>query len=226
MCAEVTGARPEPIGNVALGPASTDAEIEEALRSCRFAYERPADRVAAAADIVTEGGILGWFQGRAEFGPRGLGQRAILCDPSDLATKGRLLRDVKPRAEHHPFALSVTETEARRLFGDGRTSPYMMQFARVPETATAALGGVLGADRAVRWHGVTPEREPEFHRLLVAVGERRGGLPAVLNTSLNVPGKPPAVTPRDALEVFATTGLDALVVGPFLVRKPSCGAGA
>ncbi len=217
--ASVTGSRPEPITSAALGPAATDAEIEDTLRRTGHAYERPTDTPAAAAELLAGGAILGWFQGRAEFGPRGLGHRAILADPSNAATKGRLLRDVKPRAEHHPFALSITEERSAELFHDAAASPYMLRWDTVSEAARTALGGVVTSGGIVRWHGVSPLREPDFHRLLVAFGARTGRAPALLNTSLNRPGQPPAVTTAEALEVFATTGLDALFVGPYLVRK-------
>ncbi len=216
---EQTGTRPEPLASVALGPAASDADIEATLRRTGFAYERPDDVVADAARRLAAGQILGWFEGRAEFGPRGLGQRAILADPSNGATKARLLRDVKPRAEHHPFALSITEDASERVFADQASSPYMLRWGTVSEVARGALAGVVTDDGVARWHGVNPRREPSFHRLLEAFATATEGLPALLNTSLNRPGQPPAVTASEALEVFATTGIDALFVGPFVVAK-------
>jgi carbamoyltransferase len=217
--AEQTGARPEPLTSVALGPASSDADIEEMLRRSGFAFSRPDDAVAEAATRLADGEILGWFQGRAEFGPRGLGQRAILADPSNAETKARLLRDVKPRAEHHPFALSIAEHASADVFEGATTSPYMLRWSTVSESARTGLAGVVTDDGVARWHGVSPDREPAFHRLLEAFAQRTGRQPALLNTSLNRPGQPPAVTTSEALEVFATTGLQSLFVGPFVVSK-------
>ena len=215
-----TGTRPEPLASVALGPAASDADIEETLRRSGFVFERPDDVVGDAARRLADGAILGWFQGRAEFGPRGLGQRAILADPSNAGTKARLLRDVKARAEHHPFALSIAEADSAEVFGAGTTSPYMLRWGTVAEGVRPALAGVVTADGVARWHGVSPAREPAFHQLLVAFAAATGRRPALLNTSLNRPGQPPAITASEALEVFATTGLDALYVGPFVVVKP------
>jgi len=95
----------------------------------------------------------------------------------------------------------------------------MLVWNRVRSERRAELAAVVTADGVARWHGVTREREPAFYALLAAFGSRTGRLPALVNTSLNLPGRPPAVTPLEALEVFAATGLDALVMGPFVVAK-------
>lgn len=217
--ASVTASRPEPLGSVALGPAQTDAAIEETLRRTRTRYERVPDPTAAAAERLARGEILGWFEGRLEFGPRGLGQRAILADPANAGTKARLLRDVKTREEHHPFGVSLHQSRASEVFEGPAESPYMLRWNRVRTARREELRAVVTEDGIARWHGVTPEREPAFHALLGAFAQRTGRLPALVNTSLNVPGRPPAVTSSEALEVFATTGLDALVLGPFVVSK-------
>lgn len=217
--AQQTGARPEPLGSVALGPAFTDAEIEETLRCARLRWERAPNGWDAAAARLARGEIVGWFEGRAEFGPRGLGHRAILAHPADLTTKARLLRDVKPREDHHPFGVSIVEERAGDVFEGARPSPYMLLWDRVRETHREALRSTLAPSGIARWQGVSASREPAFHALLTAFGRATGSLPALLNTSLNLPGRPPAVSPREALEVFAVTGLDALVMGPFVVSK-------
>ncbi len=217
--AQETGARPEPLASVALGPAVTDAEIEGTLRRSGWSFERPADCVADAARRLADGNVIGWFQGRAEFGPRGLGQRAILADPANAETRAHLLRDIKARADHHPFALSLAEESAEAVFGRAVTSPYLLRWDTVTEAARQGLEGVLTGESIVRWHGANATREPDFHRLLVGFGAATGRLPALLNTSLNRPGQPPVVTTSEALEVFATTGLDAMVLGPYVLTK-------
>jgi carbamoyltransferase len=217
--AEQARARPEPLGTVALGPAQTDAEIEDALRRTRQTYERVADPCAAAAERLARGEIVGWFEGRMEFGPRGLGHRAILADPANLETKARLLRDVKPREEHHPFGVSLVAERAGEVFEGHADSPYMLLWNRVRPERRRELAGVVTEDGIARWHGVAREREPAFHALLCAFGTRTGRLPALVNTSLNLARRPPAVTPREALEVFATTGMESLVLGPFVIAK-------
>ncbi|MCE9636402.1 MAG: carbamoyltransferase [Planctomycetes bacterium] len=216
---QVTGARPEPLGSVALGPAYTDAEIEETLRCARLPYTRVPDAAAAAAERLARGEIVGWFEGRAEFGPRGLGHRAILAHPAHPETKSRLLRDVKPREDHHPFGLSIVEERAGDVFEGGRPSPYMLVWDRVREAHRGALRSTISSAGICRSQGVSAQHEPAFHALLAAFGRASGGLPALINTSLNLPGRPPAVHPREALEVYAVTGLDALVMGPFVLSK-------
>jgi carbamoyltransferase len=108
---------------------------------------------------------------------------------------------------------------AAEVFEGHADSPYMLVWNRVRAERRRDLAGVVTEDGIARWHGVSREREPAFHALLAAFGARTGRLPALLNTSLNAAGKPPAVTPREALEIFAATGLDALVMGPFVVAK-------
>lgn len=217
--AKQTGTRPESVTSVALGPASTDAEIEESLRRSRLRYERVPDPGAAAARRLARGEIVGWFEGRLEFGPRGLGQRAILAHPANADTKARLLRDVKSREDHHPFGLSVAEEVAPALLAGEHESPYMLLWDRVRPERLADVRSVATADGIVRWQGVAKAREPAFHALLTAFSAASGGPPALLNTSLNRAGRPPALTPQDALEIFATSGLDALVMGPYAVAK-------
>lgn len=219
VSAAVTGARPEPLGSVALGPAKTDAEIEDVLRATGQAFVRAGDPAAAAAERLAKGEIVGWFQGRMEFGPRGLGNRAILAHPGNLATKARMLRDVKSREDHHPFGLSIAAERAGELFVSAKPSPYMLLWDTVRPERRAEVAAVLAPSGIARWQGVSAERDPAFHALLAAFAARTNWLPAVLNTSFNLPGRPPAGTAREALEVFATTGMDALVMGPFVVEK-------
>src|SRR5262249_40407414 len=149
---------------------------------------------------LAKGEILGWFEGRMEFGPRGLGQRAILADPANLTTKGRLLRDVKPREEHHPFGVSIDDRVAAEVFEGSGGSPYMLRWSRGGAARRRELAGVVTESGVARWHGVAKDREPAFHALLGAFARQTGRLPALLDTSLNRPGSPPPVTPREALE--------------------------
>ena len=136
-----------------------------------------------------------------------------------METKARLLRDVKARAEHHPFGVSLLADRAAEVFEGPAESPYMLRWNRVRAARRAELAAVVTEDGLARWHGVSRDREPAFHALLSAFGRKSGRLPALVNTSLNVPGRPPAATVAEALEVFATTGLDAIVLGPFVVAK-------
>ncbi len=212
------GTRPRPVPGADLGPDLADAAVDEALAACRLEAERPADPAAAAAALVAEGKVVGYARGRAEFGPRALGHRSILADATDPAIGDRLRRTVKPRESHHPYGISVTAEAAAGLLETPRDLPYMLVPAVVRAPERARIPGVVLADGTVRIQTVTRDSDPGFHALLEGVGRRRG-LAAAVNTSLNVPGRPPATTVREVLECFFTTGMDALVVGSRLLRK-------
>ena len=212
------GGRPRPAADPALGPGIEDAEVDAVLDSCRLRAETPADPAAAAAALLAEGKVVGWARGRAEFGPRALGHRSILADASDPAIADRLRRTVKPREAHHPFAVSMTREESRRLLEGDRASASMLVPAVVRPAARGRIPGLVLADGTVRVQTVEKDADPAFHALLEAVGRSRG-VAAAVNTSLNLPGRPPATTPREALECYFTTGMDALVLGRRLLRK-------
>jgi carbamoyltransferase len=201
------------------GPSYSEEEIAAELGRLKLRAERPEDLAAAATDRIAAGEIVGWFQGGAEFGPRALGHRSILADPADPGTRSRLVASVKARSELHPFGLSVTREAAAGLFEEpAPDSPFLERTARLRPGARDRLPAVAAAGGRTRVHTVDSEVSPSFHELLVAVG-RKIGTPAVLNTSLNEPGRPMATEPREAIGSLFTTGLDALVIGPFIVAK-------
>jgi carbamoyltransferase len=216
--ARETGKRPRAIPSAALGPDLPDAEVDQVLETCRLKAERPASVAAEAAALIAEGKVVGWARGRAEFGPRALGNRSILADAADPAVADRLRKSVKPRESHHPYGISLAREAAGRILEKDREDPFLLVPAVVKPAERKSLQGVVLADGTVRLQTVDRARDPEFHALLTEVGKRRG-LPAVVNTSLNLPGRPPATTAREALECFYTTGMDALVLGNRLLRK-------
>ena len=200
------------------GPGYPEEEIARELERLKLRAARPADLAQAVAERIASGEIVGWFQGRAEFGPRALGRRSILADPTDPATRARLVASVKARSEFHPFGLSVTREAAEELFENAADSPFLERTARLRPEARPRLPAVAGAGGTVRLHTVDARRLPLLHDLLVRLGKRTG-VPAALNTSLNEPGRPIATTPREAIGCFYTTGLDALAAGPFILAK-------
>lgn len=200
------------------GPAYTEAEIAAELARVKLKAAKPADLALAAADRIAAGEIVGWYQGAAEYGPRALGHRSILADPTDPATRARLVASVKARSEFHPFGLSVTAEAAPELFEDFAPSPFLERTLRLKADARTRLPAVAAHEGRVRVQTVDAERAPLFHDLLGKVG-RRSGVPAVLNTSLNEPGRPIATRPREAIACLFTTGLDALALGPFMLAK-------
>jgi carbamoyltransferase len=218
LFARETGRRPAAIPSPALGPDLPEAEVDATLAACRLEAERPADPAAAAAELVAAGMVVGWARGRAEFGPRALGNRSILADATDAAVADRLRAAVKPRESHHPYGMSITREAAKGLLEKDREAPFLLVPALVRASERKRIPGVVLADGTVRVQTVDRAVDPVFHALLEGVGKRRG-LAAAVNTSLNLPGRPPATTVREVLECYFTTGMDALVIGNRLLRK-------
>lgn len=200
------------------GPRYDEKEIAEELKRLKLRAERPEDLAEAAAERIARGGILGWFQGAAEFGPRALGHRSILADPTDKATRARLVASVKARSEFHPFGVAITQEAAAGFFEAAAPCPFMERTLKLRPEARERLPAVAAHEGRARVQTVHKEHHPLFHDLLECVG-RRTGVPAVLNTSLNEPGRPMATTPREAIGSLFTTGLDALAIGPFILAK-------
>jgi len=216
---EVEGAKaPGPVCS-ALGPQYSQDEIRAELRRVGFNSEEPADAVADAADRIADGRLVGWFQGRMEFGPRALGYRSILCDPTNPVAKQRLVDSVKPRARYHPFGIAVADSSLGTYFDDVRPDPAMASHRTVREEVREALAPVLHGDGTARVQTVPADHPSRLPALLAAVGQRTGH-PVLLNTSLNNPGKPLARTPRDAIEAFATSGMTDLYLEGIRLSKP------
>lgn len=170
-----------------------------------------ASHVAAA---IARGMIAGWVCGRAEFGPRALGARSLLCDPARMDVAQRLSTRVKKRATFRPYALSVASEDAGKLFThDWRLSPYawMQATIEVKPGIRHAVAAALHVDGTTRPHVCEAGVQPRFHALLTAFAKHRG-LAALLNTSLNEPGQPLACTQEDAMMQFARSDMDILVI--------------
>ncbi|HEX2762310.1 MAG TPA: carbamoyltransferase C-terminal domain-containing protein [Allosphingosinicella sp.] len=182
--------------------------------------ELGAGDTAAVAALLTEGKILGVMRGRAEFGPRALGHRSILADPRPAEMKERINRRVKGREPYRPFAPIVSERDAADWFDAPDPSPYMSFTKTWRRGRAEQVPAVVHADGTGRLQTVAPGAEPWLSSLLADFG-RETGVPVVLNTSLNVMGKPIANSVEDAITIFATTGLDALLVGDVLIQKPA-----
>jgi carbamoyltransferase len=206
-----------------LGRQWSDAEIEAALRTANLPYDRPADIAEAAARTLADDGIVAWFQGRSEYGPRALGHRSLLAHPGRAANLERL-NDVKGREQFRPVAPMVLASRAAELFGGGPIpSPYMLFVHQVAEEWQPRIPAVVHVDGTARIQTVDPATEPLVARLLEEFC-RLTGLPVVVNTSLNTAGRPMVDSPRDALECFGSTPVDLLAIGPFAVRRSWLGA--
>jgi carbamoyltransferase len=201
-----------------LGRGFTDAEIEDALRRARVPYDRPHDIADAAAEVLAADGVVAWFQGRSEYGPRALGHRSLLAHPGRRANLERL-NDVKGREQFRPVAPMVRLNRAAEIFERGPIpSPYMLFVHDVAPHWQDRIPAVVHVDGTARVQTVDAATEPLVARLLDAF-EARTGLPVLVNTSLNTAGRPMVDDIRDALECFGSTPVDLLAIGPFAVRR-------
>ncbi len=202
-----------------LGPHFSDAQIRGAIASAGVAHATPADLEARAAELIAEGNIVGWFQDRAEFGPRALGARSILADPTRVDMKDRVNSVVKHREPFRPFAPSCIEERAEEFFPGCGRSPFMLFVHNVAPDKQHLLPAITHVDGTARAQTVSAAIQPRYHRLLCEF-EKRRGVPVVLNTSFNVMGEPIVNTPDDAIRCFQGTGIDALVLGDHVIVKP------
>ena len=202
-----------------LGPSFNDDEVQTRLRNAGAVFRvlGESELLRCCVDILEEGGALGWFQGRMEFGPRALGMRSILADPRSPSMQSRLNLKIKYRESFRPFAPSVLSEEAREWFDLTADSPYMMLVADV--RPGKLIPAVTHVDGSARVQTVNSTTNPRYHRLLAAFNARTG-CPLLLNTSFNIRGEPIVCTPEDAFRCFMGTELDALAIGNcFLVKE-------
>jgi carbamoyltransferase len=200
------------------GPAYTTAEIEKTLIVTHMPYRAVDDPAETAAQLLAANKIVGWYQGRMEFGPRALGNRSILADPRQADMKERINAAIKFREPFRPFAPSVLAERALEYFVDIDGSPFMILVTDVLPEKRAIVPAITHVDGTGRLHTVERKVNPLYWQLIHRFGELTG-VPLVLNTSFNVRGQPIVNTPGEALATFYTSGLDALVIDHFLVEK-------
>lgn len=206
------------ISHVYWGPGCRGESVESALKAePRLRWETPADLEGAAAHLLAEGAIVGWFQGRMEVGPRALGARSILATPTSTAVRDRINDRVKRREPFRPFAPSILAGEAAAYFElpDQTSSRFMIVTYATRDGVRQRIPGVVHVDGSARVQIVCEEDNPRFYRLLVRFHELTG-IPMLLNTSFNRAGEPIVSSPQDAIDCFLKSGLDALVIGDYL----------
>jgi len=201
-----------------LGPAFDDAAVETTLRTYKLHYTPLNDPAETAAELLSHGKIVGWFQGRMEFGPRALGSRSILADPRDPEMNARVNNAVKFREWWRPFAPSLKKEAAVEYLESATDSPFMILTAQVRPEKRGLIPSVTHVDGSARPQTVEKEINPLYWRLLDEF-EKRTGVPIVMNTSFNLRGEAIVHTPTDAVRTFFSSGMDALVIGSFLVEK-------
>lgn len=210
------------------GPEHPQNDICAALAARGIEARECADMaqtVEMAADLIAGGAVVGWYQGRSEWGPRALGNRSILANPSVPDMKDRINRKIKRRESFRPFAPSVLLSDVGRYFEQDIASPFMMHVVRFRPEWRAAFPAVTHVDGTGRLQTVSEETNPLYHALLQAM-KRRTGHGMVLNTSFNE-NEPVVETPAQALDCYLRTDMDGLVMGRFvLVKAGADGAGA
>ncbi|HEY4096958.1 MAG TPA: carbamoyltransferase C-terminal domain-containing protein [Baekduia sp.] len=206
-----------PMSTAALGREWDDDALAAWLDRAGVVYERSDDVAAAVAETLAADGVVAWFQGRSEFGPRALGHRSLLADPRRTANLERL-NDVKGREQFRPVAPMVLEEHAREIFTGRHPSPHMLFVHDVAAAWRPRIPAVVHVDGTARVQTVSDREEPLVARMLEAF-HALTGVPVVVNTSLNTAGRPMVDDPRDALECFGSAPVDLLAVGPFLVRR-------
>ena len=210
-----------------LGKAWSDQDIGELLEDVGLPHEHLGSAEAAAdhaAERLAQGDVVGWFQGRFEWGPRALGHRSILADPRGADTRDRVNGKVKFREAFRPFAPAVADEDADAWFdfpsparGPAR---FMVTTVQVADGAGERIPATTHVNGSARVQLVSAEGAPLFHRLIRAFGEHTG-VPLVLNTSFNLRGEPMVSSPVDAVATFMRCGLDRLYMGPYVVGRPT-----
>jgi len=209
------------------GVSFSDKEIELAIERARgngwdgtIGVRRldDADLYREIAGAVAGGRVVGWFQGRMEFGPRALGNRSIVADPRRADMKDILNKRIKHRETYRPFAPSVLEEKASQVFERAEPSPFMMLVYKVREAERTRIPAVTHVDDTGRLQTVSAVTNPRYHALISEL-DRQTGVPLVLNTSFNE-HEPIVATPDEALDCYLKTRMDVLALGNWVLTRP------
>ena len=219
---EVLAVKSAKVSNIKLshaqyGPSYDNEEIESLLIEAKIPY-RKLNGLSEVAKLIFEGKIVGWFNGRMEFGPRELGGRSILANPAIEGMKEKINLECKHRENWRPFAPSVLAEYCDEYFENYHFSPFMLMTFKVKNDKRDILRSAIHVDGTARVQEVTSESNPRYYELINEF-YKLSGVAAVLDTSLNDREKPICMTPRDAIQTFYTTGLDVMVLEDFILEK-------
>jgi carbamoyltransferase len=211
------GLQKESMQHAYWGPAYTDEEVEALLQWMKIPYRKLNNVAAEAAQLLAANKIIGWFQGRMEFGPRALGSRSILASPAEASMQQKL-NDIKDREDFRPVAPVVPEELAGEWFEDAGSSPFMLFVYPVKEGKGDKIPAVRHVDNTARIQTVNRDQHPLYYDLLQEFNKLTG-IPVLINTSFNTRGEPIVCSPKDAIACFWTSPFDALVLNSFLLEK-------
>jgi carbamoyltransferase len=212
------GLRCQEMTKAYLGAQTAPRDIEAALQTYKLSYHSLSNPADTAADLLVRDQLVGWYQGREEFGPRALGNRSILADPRDVRNRDRVNNAVKFREEWRPFAPSVLEEAGSSLFENYHTTPFMTLTFQVRPEKKAAIAAAVHVDGSARVQSVRRDQNERYYDMIKSFAAKTG-VPAVLNTSFNLKGEPIVNSPFDAIRTFYTSGLDALILDRYLISK-------
>ncbi len=204
--------------NPYIGTQYSNQQIETILKESKLPYQFHEDIESATADELTQGKFIGWFQGAMEIGPRSLGNRSILADPTIAGAKDKLNAEVKHREAYRPFAPSACLEDVPRFFESNVADPFMLKVCNVLPEYRDQLPAITHVDGTARLQTVHQDTNPRYYKLIKEM-EKRNGFPVVLNTSFNIMGEPIVESVHHAIRCFFTTGLDVLVIGNYMVKK-------
>jgi len=203
------------------GPEFSNEEIQRELESSGLKFEKYADEglTECAARDIADGAVVGWFQGRMEFGPRALGNRSIVVDPRRADMKDVLNERIKKREPFRPFAPSILSEHVADYFEQTHPAPTMLMVYQIKPERRAEIPAVTHVDGSGRLQTVTREMNPRYYQLIEEF-YKLTGVPLVLNTSFNE-NEPIVCTPRDAIDCFLKTKMDVLYIGNYVLRRRS-----
>ena len=221
--------QPQPLKNTSnqhwaspyTGSSITDQAVQQLIKYNKVLNIQhfPDTICDKTAELLAKGSLVGWIQGRAEFGPRALGNRSILADPRHQKTKDKINQSIKFREKFRPFAPSILDEYGSAYFENYHESPYMDKTLMIKQAMQHRIAAVCHVDGSGRLQTVKKEWNPRFYQLIQNF-QKHSQIPILLNTSFNVMGKPLVHSLEDALSVFLTTGLDVLVINDYLICKP------
>lgn len=199
------------------GPDYEDEEIEAFLKWTKVPYKKLTDVAKETADLLAHDKVIGWYQGRMEFGPRALGSRSILASPINPTMQARL-NEIKDREDFRPVAPVVIEEDAPEWFENASYSPFMLFVYNVKPDKADRIPAVRHVDGTARIQTVNKKQHNSYYNLLQEF-KKITGVPVLVNTSFNTRGEPIVCSPRDAIECFWTSPFDALIINSFLLEK-------
>jgi carbamoyltransferase len=202
------------------GPEYSNEEIEKVLKEHKIKYEKIGYPEKIAAKMIFDGKIIGWFQGKMEFGQRALGNRSILASPLTAEMKDKINASIKFRESFRPFAPAVLQEKQDEYFetDNGGDVPFMEKVYMIKPEKQKVIPAVTHVDGSGRIQSVLKSTNKKFHDL-IAEFEKLSTVPVVLNTSFNLNGEAIVCSPKDAIKTFISCGMDALFIGNYLIEK-------